>query len=157
MPNNPWYDALPRKREAADVLLTDAAGAVLLVRAAYGNKIWSPPGGVVEVDEPPRAAAAREAVEELGIEVAVGRLLVVDWEPCTPDLPIDGLMTIFDGGVLSADQIAAIRLPADELTAYTFCPPDELSGLLPAQLARRVQAALVAKESGVVGCLEDGY
>jgi 8-oxo-dGTP pyrophosphatase MutT (NUDIX family) len=42
---------------------------------------WEIPGGAVEADESPRTTAIREIEEELGLVVAPGRLLVVDWVP----------------------------------------------------------------------------
>ena len=42
---------------------------------------WELPGGIVEPFETPRQGAIREVAEELGIDLAVGRLLVVDWMP----------------------------------------------------------------------------
>ncbi|WP_208865223.1 NUDIX domain-containing protein [Amycolatopsis rubida] len=43
------------------------------------SRSWRSPGGLVEDGESPLAACRREVGEELGIDVPVGRLLVVDW------------------------------------------------------------------------------
>lgn len=51
-----------RKRIAADVLIRDEAGRVLLVDPTYKDG-WDLPGGMVEANESPRAAAARELGE----------------------------------------------------------------------------------------------
>jgi len=73
---------------AAEVWVTDPTYShVLLVR--HRVRGWVPPGGKVEPGETPRAAAARELVEEAGVE---GELLPVpagvavrsfraDWAP----------------------------------------------------------------------------
>src|SRR4051812_23503587 len=55
-----------RKRVAADVLITDRVGRVLLVDPTY-KEGWDIPGGMVEANEPPRVAAERELREELGL------------------------------------------------------------------------------------------
>lgn len=47
-----------RKRVAADVLIRDASGRVLLVNPTY-KPGWDLPGGMVEANEPPHAAAIR--------------------------------------------------------------------------------------------------
>jgi ADP-ribose pyrophosphatase YjhB (NUDIX family) len=70
-------DALPGKHMAAGVLFRDRANRVLLVEPSYKPN-WEIPGGVVEADESPWAAASRELAEELGWDGPVGRLLVVD-------------------------------------------------------------------------------
>ena len=58
--------------------------------------------GTAQVD------AIREVTEELGIESAVGRLLVVDWMP--PYLGWDdAIEMIFDGGLVGEDDLARAR------------------------------------------------
>ncbi|MFC7641020.1 hypothetical protein ACFQX6_08485 [Streptosporangium lutulentum] len=75
-------------------------------------------------------------VEELGLDRPVGRVLAVDWIPSRPGWP-DGLILLYDGGVLTAAEIAAIRLPADELAAWAFVDPDEVPGRVAAPLGSR--------------------
>lgn len=67
-----------RRTEGAHVLVSDAAGRILVVRTTYLGPGWMLPGGRVERGETPHAAAAREALEETGIRVRVDRLLLVD-------------------------------------------------------------------------------
>lgn len=69
-----------RKRIVADVLIRDEAGHVLLVDPTYKDG-WDLPGGMVEANESPRIAAARELGEELGLAVPLGRVLAVEWAP----------------------------------------------------------------------------
>ncbi|MEV4156922.1 NUDIX hydrolase [Nocardia salmonicida] len=113
----------PRKRMGAGALFVDELNRVLLVEPTYKD-YWEIPGGVVENGESPYTAVVREIREELGLDVSPGRLLVVDW--VSPGLyPDDGVMMIFDGSALTADQIAAIALPADELRSWAWCDPAE--------------------------------
>ena len=69
----------PRVRRAARVVAVSDAGRVLLLRggdpARPGVAIWHAPGGGIEPDEDPAAAAAREFVEETGRAVVVGPLV----------------------------------------------------------------------------------
>jgi 8-oxo-dGTP diphosphatase len=53
----------------------------------------------VELDESPRECVVREVREELGIEVAPGPLLVVDYQHAR-EHRTESLMFVFDGGVL---------------------------------------------------------
>jgi 8-oxo-dGTP diphosphatase len=60
--------------------LVDPQGRVLLQRRPAGKRhagLWEFPGGKVEPAESRRVALARELLEELGIEVAMDRLLWV--------------------------------------------------------------------------------
>lgn len=67
-----------RRTEGAHVLCADDAGRILVVRTTYLGPGWMLPGGRVERHETPHEAAARETREETGIDVTVGRLLMVD-------------------------------------------------------------------------------
>lgn len=67
-----------RRTEGAHVLVTDEAGRILVVRTTYLGPGWSLPGGRVERHETPHAAAARETFEETGLDVRIGRLVLVD-------------------------------------------------------------------------------
>ncbi len=138
---------------AAGALFLDERGRVLLVEPTYKPR-WEIPGGVIEPGETPSAACAREVAEELGLDLHIGRLLVVDWAP-HPDQG-DKVLFVFDGGLLEAAAVATIRLPADELASYAFVVPGEVGGRLPPRLARRVTVALAAKADGTVRYLEHG-
>jgi 8-oxo-dGTP diphosphatase len=149
------YDrSLARKRMAAGVLLFDPAGRVLLVDPVY-KPTWEIPGGSVEADESPRAAAAREVKEELGLSTTPGRLLAVDWVPPRPQRS-EGLMTVFDGGVLTGHQVAGIVLQSDELRGCAFVDSGRVHEFLNEMLTRRVLACLRARDAGTTLYLENG-
>jgi 8-oxo-dGTP pyrophosphatase MutT (NUDIX family) len=150
-----WTATLPTKRMASAVLFTEAAGRVLLVDPTYKD-YWEIPGGCVEADESPYDAAGREVTEELGLTVAPGRLLVVDWVPPRPGRT-EGVMFVFDGGTLDAELTAAIRVPPDELRGWAWCTPTDAEARLSAPLARRVAAATRALASGLTAYLEGGF
>ncbi|MCG5215280.1 NUDIX hydrolase [Streptosporangium sp. KLBMP 9127] len=134
-----------RKRVGADVLIRDEQGRILLVDPKY-KPDWDLPGGMAEANESPLAAARREIKEELGLDLEIGRLLVVDWVP--PHGPWDdSLMFIFDGGILPADQAASIQLSDQELWQYRFQNPDGTAQLLRPYVLRRVRAAFDALSS----------
>jgi 8-oxo-dGTP diphosphatase len=110
---------------------------------------------VVEAEESPHAACRRELAEEIGLNRPSGRVLAVDWAPSQPDYP-EGLVVIYDGGVLSPSDIAAITVPADELGGFAFVPRDQVAARVRPIVARRIQACLRALDTGAVAALDDG-
>lgn len=146
---NPGIAArLPRKNVAAGVLVRDETGRVLFLSPTY-KPFLEIPGGLTEDDESPLAGCHREVREELGIDLPVGRLLLVDWMP-THGVWRDSLQFIFDGGVLSAEQVARIQLAADEASAFEFLEVDAAKSRLRPSMARRVDLAHRALIDGEV-------
>jgi 8-oxo-dGTP diphosphatase len=145
----------PRKRVSADVLLRDHAERILLVDPKY-KPDWDTPGGMAEANEPPHLTVQRELKEELGLDIVAGVLLVVDW--VSPHGPWDDLLAfIFDGGELSDEQIARIKLRDDELERFEFCTPEQARQRLRPYVWRRVAVALEALATGHLQYLQDGY
>ncbi|MFD7028710.1 NUDIX domain-containing protein [Streptomyces sp. NPDC059917] len=140
---------------AAGVLLFDDHDRVLLVDPTY-KPGWEFPGGVVEAGEAPARAGVREVAEELGVVLdQPPGLLVIDWEPpCSP--AYGGLRLIFDGGRLSPEAAARVRLPGPELRAWRFVTEAEAAGLLPRHRFERLRWALRARERATVLNLEAG-
>ena len=126
LPLDQYIASLARKRMAAGSLFRDEDGRVLLVDPTY-KPTWDLPGGVVEKEESPHAACRREVAEELGLDRVPGRVLVVDWVPSRPERP-EGLIVVYDGGVLAPGDVAAITLPDAELAGYEFVQPGEVAG-----------------------------
>jgi 8-oxo-dGTP diphosphatase len=145
----------PKKRAATGALFFDAAGRLLVVKAAYGERRWGIVGGVVEEGESPRDGCAREVREEIGLDAPIGRLLVVDHTSADARSD-DSLQLLFDGGTLDAAQIAAIRLQAEELTEFRFVRPEEALMMIGGKLGRRLPAALRAHAERRTLYLEDG-
>lgn len=143
-----------RKRMAAGALLLDGEGRVLLVEPTYKDH-WEVPGGVVEADESPYEAVCRELEEELGLPLPVGGLLAVDWVP-PQEGRTEGLMLVYDGGLVPPDVAAEITVPAEELRGWAFCSHQEARERLSPRLARRITACLKARAKGTVAYLEDG-
>jgi ADP-ribose pyrophosphatase YjhB (NUDIX family) len=138
---------MAHKTVAAGALIRDPAGRVLFVVPNY-KPFLDIPGGIVESGEAPSAACAREVGEELGLELPVGRLLVVDWTPGRGPWS-DQVQFVFDGGVLDPDDDAVtIRPAADELTGFRWATLDEARGELRASVFRRLGHALTAAASG---------
>ncbi|GAA0628345.1 NUDIX hydrolase [Sporichthya brevicatena] len=146
-------DDWSRPRVAAGVLFFDPDGRVLVVKPTYKDA-WDVPGGYVNVDETPREAAVREVKEELGLDVALGAALVVDWAPHPAEG--DKVLFLFDGGTLDTAAAGNIRLAPDELSEFRFTDRADVADLLIERLARRVTAAVTAHDRGTTEYLERG-
>ncbi|MEV1287916.1 NUDIX hydrolase [Micromonospora sp. NPDC049679] len=143
-----------RKRVGADVLIRNDRGEVLLVNPRY-KPDWDLPGGMAEANEAPHGAAQRELREELGLQLRLQTVLVVDW--VAPHGPWDdSLMFVFDGGTLTNAQISSLRLTDDELTGYQFCSPKAAKSLLRPYVAARVTASIAAAAEGFPCYLVNG-
>ncbi|MFC8228240.1 NUDIX domain-containing protein [Streptomyces sp. NPDC057287] len=151
-----YIAGLPRVLAGAATLFRDERGRVLLVEPNYRDG-WTLPGGTVESGdgESPRQAARRETAEEIGLDIAPGRLLAVDWARGATRPPI--VAYVYDGGVLAQEQFDAIRIQEDELLSWRLVDRADLARHLPGRLGLRVGAALVVLDSGAgTAELEDG-
>ena len=148
-----YVAGLARVRAAAGALFFDEVGRVLLVKPVYKGD-WEIPGGVLERGESPRVACIREVREELGITPRIGRLLGVDWVPPQEEWDA-GLMFVFDGGVLPAEQVREVRVAPEELERWEFVAVSEVAAVLVPRLARRVAECARARSGGGM-YLEDG-
>ncbi len=145
--------ALPKKRVIAHVLMTDDAGRVLLCETQF-KRDWELPGGIVEPSEPPRLGAAREVMEELGVERPIGRLLIADWMP--PYLGWDDAVElIFDGGRIHEDDLAHLVLQPSEIKQVKLCTLAEAAELVTPLSHRRLTIA-VGLGPAAFAYLEDG-
>lgn len=105
------------------VVVHDDAGRLLLVQrgAGSGKGLWALPAGFLDADEDPRAAAAREALEETGLVVEAGA--VVDAYEAGPGTTFFlAFRARVVGGTLQAgdDAVDARFFAADEVPALAF-------------------------------------
>ncbi|MGI9509821.1 MAG: NUDIX domain-containing protein [Geminicoccaceae bacterium] len=144
---NRWaHKRLPTKRLAACVLLFDEDDRLLVLKTTY-RKSWLVPGGIVERNESPWEGARREVVEEIGIEIDRLAFAAMDWRSSDDEYD-DSLHFVFDGGVLSQDQQAAIRPDGVEIATFRFAARDEAERLLEPHLWRRISPCWGRSASG---------
>lgn len=138
---------------AAGALFVDEQERMMLVRPTYKSH-WDIPGGYVEEGESPLSACAREVYEELGLRVAIGALLTVDWAP-RPDEG-DKILFVFDGGTLTADHLSAVTFNDGEIAEWAFVEDRQLDELTIPRLARRLRASMQARKQARTAYLEEG-
>jgi hypothetical protein len=74
-------------------------------------------------------------------------LLLVDWVPQQGRF-FEEVLYVFDGGVMSARDIEAIRVPADELAGFEFLELDQAVARLADLDAVRLRTAYQVRQSG---------
>ena len=137
-----WYESLPKKRMGSGALFLNEQGSLLLVNPTYKPQ-WEIPGGLVELNESPRTACIREVKEEIGLKIEPERILCLHYLHAEEER-IEGIMFIFWGGVLTAAEIASIRLPESELSEFRFVSIEEAAQLVTPQMSNRLQKSLEA-------------
>jgi 8-oxo-dGTP diphosphatase len=103
----------------AGAVVRDDSGRLLLIRRAHepARDTWSLPGGRVETGETLAQAAAREVLEETGLEVAVGEAIaVVDVAGYT----VHDFAATVTGGTLT---------PGDDASDARWCTPAQVAEL----------------------------
>lgn len=111
-------------------VLIEREGALLLVKrgpesTAFAGA-WNLPAGYCEADEPPPATAAREAAEETGLQVQVGRL--VDAYFFDDDPRGNGLLLVYEAQAVDGDLEEEHWVPPSpgEVADAGFFTPDHL-------------------------------
>ncbi|OXM50314.1 NUDIX hydrolase [Amycolatopsis thailandensis] len=154
LPFDDYVRSLNRKRMSAGVLYRDQNDRVLIVEPSYKER-WDIPGGACEKDEPPWKTAVREVLEELGIDQPLGQLIIIDYIPADDRMP-EGLAFIFDGGLISDEDVAQLNITDPEIVSARLMTLDDAAPKLKPILARRVAAALDAARSAKLVTCEDG-
>jgi 8-oxo-dGTP pyrophosphatase MutT (NUDIX family) len=127
-PVGDYLTTIARPSSYGCFLVTDPHGRVLGMRSTIDPGVWDFPGGNVEHGETPFTTALREAQEELGLDLAAEnpeiiarrRLVDVIHEQAGTEYPVPVCGYVFDGGVLTAEQHARIRLDPAEHTEWRF-------------------------------------
>ncbi|MFT7836951.1 NUDIX hydrolase [Saccharothrix sp. BKS2] len=155
LPFEEYAASLNRKRTSAGVLFRDAEDRVLLVETTY-KRAWEIPGGSVDADETPWRTAVREVLEEIHIDRPLGRLLLIDYVPTDGPMP-EGLAFIFDGGVITEEEVVRIEPTDPEIRSVGLHTLDAARDLVKPILARRIEVALDVVVTGAPALCESGY
>jgi 8-oxo-dGTP pyrophosphatase MutT (NUDIX family) len=127
---------------SVSVLPVDEAGRLLLVRHAGHDDGWGTLGGAVELGESPAAAAVREALEEIGVDIELVRLLDVlggpDYEVSYPNGDRVAYVTaVYEARILRGSPVVS----DGELSELAWFGTGELPGLGLSRFARALLSA----------------
>lgn len=124
---------MPKLIGAAAVIL-DSEGRVLLVKHSYGLNNWDLPGGKAEENESAEETARREVLEEVGVEVGIGELTGIYYDP-----NYDMHHFVF----LASNTNHAVPQPSSpEILECKFCSRDELPKPISDFTCKRIEDAL---------------
>ena len=117
-----FYNSLPRKIVGAEAVFMNEENQILVLKPSYRDG-WLFPGGAVEENESPLSAAKREVKEEVGIDVVINKM--IGFVYLTKKETPEECHVLFDGGVLTKEDIESIKLPADEIIDFKFVSRQE--------------------------------
>lgn len=143
---------LPKKQVGTAVLFFNSKRELLIVKPDY-KEGWLVPGGSCDDNESPLHCALRETKEEIGLTVAILNLVGIYYAPKKEPFT-DSLKFIFNGGVLTDEQISQIKLQTAELEEYTFASPEKAIPTLSPSLRRSIPECLQAIEKRKVVYLD---
>ncbi|NUU63010.1 NUDIX hydrolase [Paenibacillus agri] len=124
---------MPKLIGAAAVIL-DSAGRILLVQHSYGKNNWDLPGGKAEDNESAEGTAKREVHEEVGLEVEVGQLTGIYYDP---DYDMHHFVFIAKN---EHDEVPQPSSP--EILECRFCSRDDLPRPISDFTCKRIEDAL---------------
>lgn len=146
LPSPAYFATLPKTITSGAVILRDEHGRFLIEKPNYRDH-WLLPGGSVDPGEDARQCARREVLEELGLDVEVGRLLAVNWVPAraAAGAPM-GVHFVFDAGVIPAAELEErVVLQRSELDDWMMVGDDQAHLLSPWGEQRALRALAVLR------------
>lgn len=111
-----WLASVARV-SSASLILEDADGRALIVKASYKSH-WTFPGGVIDQNETPLLGAVRETREEVGLVIDPATVSFA-WVATRASRIADTYQFVFRAP-LPTDAAAHIVLQADEIDDYAW-------------------------------------
>jgi RimJ/RimL family protein N-acetyltransferase/ADP-ribose pyrophosphatase YjhB (NUDIX family) len=143
---------LPLKRVIAQGVIRNLDGGILLCELTYKRE-WDLPGGVVDRFESPAQGLLREVHEELGLDLAVRSLLLVNWLPPWRGWD-DACQFVFDLGAHEETLVDRMLLEGREIAAVRWCTAAEAAAHVAPYLADLLERLI--GEPGEPAYLEAG-
>lgn len=157
LPPDEYVQTIPRATMYGSLYFTDEAGHPLGLRSVERAESWQMPGGNVEHgDATPFATAVRECREETGLAFAgPAVLLLTHYLAPEAAWPCPKIGFVFDGGVLTPDDLARISLDPAEHDTYAVRPLAEWRQVMSPRTFTRLAALHRARANGAPEYLVD--
>lgn len=149
-----YFKNSPQKRSGAAVMFFNGNEELMIVKPNYKTN-WLLPGGTIDENESPLAAARREVMEEIGLEIHDLRPLCVDYVSGN-DFEPDRYHFVFHGGTLNEEQIKRIVLQETELDEFRFVTITEALSLVSKPMQMRMGPCLESIQNQVMVYLQNG-
>ena len=112
-----WWSTLDARVSSATLIIEDADGRSLIVKANYKSH-WTFPGGVVDAGETPLQAAVRETREEVGLVIDPA-IVSFAWVANRSGDAVDTYQFVFRT-TLPAGEMATVALQEEEIDDYAW-------------------------------------
>lgn len=123
----------PERRHDVTFFVFDPHGRLALIqKPSYPEGVWRPPGGGVRPDERFESGVQREALEELGIHIELGRFLVSSEATFRSADRVIAWRTHIFSAATAADELDPID--THEISAARWGTTEELAGPVRARL-----------------------
>jgi len=119
---------------------------LLIVKPHY-SEYWDIPGGIVEESESPLDACLREVKEEVGLDVKIEKLLLVQYREFNAQYNSDSLVFIFLAQEISNAIAQGISFLDAEIEESKFVEIDELHLYFSDHVLNRTIKSMEAMES----------
>ncbi|WP_185836840.1 NUDIX domain-containing protein [Streptomyces sp. WAC 06783] len=146
LPHTDHFTNPPGRRIGSQARISNGKGKFLLLevrrRVERGDTLtWNLPGGCAEAGEEPQDACRRRIREKTGLDIELGRLLVVHWQPPTAHTA-EGYNFVWEGPTITAHT--DLELLVSEVSDWRFMSRKEMTGKVPLYLEARFDAAELA-------------
>ncbi|WP_031079354.1 NUDIX domain-containing protein [Streptomyces sp. NRRL S-118] len=150
LPPEQYAETLVKATAFACLFVTDEHDRPVQLRAVYSqDHPWQWPGGTMEPDERPWQTAVRECREETGIVFGgPPRLLAAVFGLPGAQWPYNTVGFVFDGGRLTAEEMASITLDPEEHDEVRALAVEEWRAHMPRQDFARLEAVMAARRTG---------
>ncbi len=142
-----YYNSRPTKATGAGVLFFNSMGELLIVKPNYLDR-WLWPGGGIETNETPLAAAMRESEEEIGVKPDGLKLAFVQYRPPKPDGQNESIHFVFVAAIVQDDFVDTLTLQESEIDDAKFVSVAELHNYVSGQRAKAVKTYVENRSDG---------